>query len=58
MPIPGAPELADETVFGALNGCVIGWGLLVLAPRWQHTQSIVLGIVAFYCAVYCFTLAG
>jgi len=57
MPIPFA-GLQDETIFSGLNGCVAGWALLVLAPRWQHTQGLVLAIVAVYCALYVATLAG
>lgn len=57
MPILGA-GLPDEAIFSGLNGCVAGWALLALAPRWQHTQGLVLVIVAVYCALYVATLAG
>ena len=57
MPIPGS-ELADETIFSTLNGCILGWALLAFAPHWKYTQGIVLSIIAIYCALYVATLLG
>jgi hypothetical protein len=58
MPIFGLQGVADETIFDGLNGVMLGWILLMLAPSWKHTQTVVLFIVAFYSAVYVATLAG
>lgn len=36
--------------------CLLGWVLLIVLPNWQHTDLVVLSIVALLCAIYAYTL--
>lgn len=51
MPLPGLP-CSDEQLFQSLNGCLIGWTLLLLLPRWRLTIPIVTLICVVYSALY------
>jgi len=44
MPIPGLASVSDDALFPYLNLVLLGWGLLVFAPHWRHTQAAVLTI--------------
>lgn len=45
-------------IFQIGNSCIIlGWILLIFAPKWKHTQSIVLnGIIVIYSLVYTYLI--
>jgi hypothetical protein len=51
MPLPGLPY-SDEQLFQSLNGCLLGWALLVLFPRWRLTVPIVTLMCCVYSALY------
>ena len=36
--------MSDDALFPYLNLVLLGWGLLVFAPHWRHTQAAVLTI--------------
>lgn len=44
--------LQSDAAFQALNFVCVGWALLALAPRWQHTPKATLAIAAAYSALY------
>ncbi|EKX46667.1 hypothetical protein GUITHDRAFT_138048 [Guillardia theta CCMP2712] len=45
-------NVVEEDVFQLVNGCLIGWLLLIAFPRWKHTPSVVLLVSAFYALLY------
>lgn len=60
MPIPGVKGVSDDTLFGALNVCLVGWALLALPPSWRprHYEAVVLCLCAVFGALYSLTLAS
>lgn len=44
--------LSNESAFALLNGVLVGWVLLFLAPRWRYTPSATLAIGVGYTVVY------
>jgi hypothetical protein len=60
MPIPGVNGVSDDQLFGALNVCLLGWGLLALPPSWRprHYEAVILFLCALFGALYSATLAA
>lgn len=60
MPIPGVKGVNDDQLFGALNVCILGWGLLALPPSWRprHFDAVILTLCALFGALYSATLAS
>ena len=48
---------SSERIFASLNLVLVGWALLVVAPRWRHTGNATLGIALAYALLYAL-LAG
>lgn len=50
------PSVADmlpaTDIFKSLNGVMIGYALLVFAPRWQYTRTVVRTLVFLYSVLY------
>ena len=41
-----------DNIFPLLNGVLVGWGLLLLRPRWERTPAITLLIAQCYAVAY------
>ena len=52
MPLPLLPNLSDDDLFPLLNGCVFGYALLALTPRWRHTPRLTLALAVLYAVAY------
>eukprot|EP00955_Chlamydomonas_euryale_P064069 358848-Chlamydomonas_euryale.AAC.11 len=51
MPLPFL-SYTDDDIFQCLNGVLLAWALLIVAPKWRPTQAIVLLSAMFYSALY------
>lgn len=51
MPIPFVP-LDDHAIFPCLNVVIVGYALLLFAPKYKHTPSLTLFIVFVYSLLY------
>ena len=47
MPLPGLP-IADEKLFDALNGVMVGYIALIFLPTWRYTPALTLMVVCIY----------
>ena len=52
MPLPLLDAVSDAALFPLGNAVVLGWGALLLAPRWRHTQGLALALVSLCSALY------
>ena len=52
MPLPLLSALSDAELFPIGNAVVLGWGALIVAPRWRHTQGLAMLLVALCSALY------
>ena len=51
MPIPFLP-FDDDAIFPCLNVVIVGYVLLLFAPKYKHTPSITLFITFIYSLLY------
>jgi hypothetical protein len=51
MPMPFL-EFDDHALFPCLNVVIVGYALLLFAPKWKHTPSVTLFIVFAYSLMY------
>eukprot|EP00884_Botryococcus_braunii_P014052 jgi/Botrbrau1/22648/Bobra.176_1s0070.1 len=53
MPIQAfGVSITDEEIFPWLNGVLVGWLLLAVAPRWSKTQPITTLVALVYAVLY------
>ncbi len=55
MPIPYLPY-TDAQLFNGINLVLPAWALLLAAPRWRHTQSVVTATALVFAASYVATI--
>lgn len=55
MPIPYLP-FTDAQLFNGINLVLPAWALLLVAPRWRHTQSLVSATALVFAASYVATI--
>jgi Domain of unknown function (DUF4281) len=51
MPIPFLP-FTDEQMFPIVQAVIPAWALLVFAPRWSKTRTVVALTILFYSILY------
>jgi Domain of unknown function (DUF4281) len=51
MPIPYLP-FTDEQMFPIVQAVIPAWALLIFAPRWSKTRTVVALTILFYSILY------
>eukprot|EP00953_Heterococcus_sp_UTEX-ZZ885_P028963 15429-Heterococcus_DN1.PRE.1 len=51
MPLPFLP-FTDEQMFPIVQAVIPAWALLVFAPRWSKTRTVVALTILFYSILY------